>query len=185
MQTYLEDLEYMYEALKKHPSFLFGKKSEQFENLYKKVALGISDYSSLLHAMEKLTMFFEDGHTNIEIPYTPQEVCVRILCQWINGKLFLTEDYEDIKAGAEIIAVENLKIDELVKCATQYIPHENIYLVKSRMTEYPYMNYQIFSKMNLVRMFSEKEFYEVIFKIKYLKKVTRCVLKKYDGFLDF
>ena len=65
------------------------------------------------------------------------------------------------------------------------IPHENIYLVKSRMIEYPYMNYHLFSKMNLSRMFGDKEYYEITF-LKYDKEFSKkCGLEQYDGFIDF
>lgn len=184
-QKYLEDLKCLYEALRKHPSFLFQECAEAFEELYKKVTESIVDYNSLLNAMTKLTMFFKDGHTNIEIPYTNQDGCLKISCQWQNDRLFLNDNYMDIRVGTEIIAVENMGIDELIRAAAEVIPHENVYLVKSRMIEYPYMNYHIFSKMNLIKLFGNKDFYEITFKFNNKNTVRRCVLEKYDGFLNF
>lgn len=193
IMDFQEDFEYLYNVLKSHPVF-FAKmsgadktndKMEEFEKFYEKIQVSVVDYMSLINAMTALTVFFEDGHTNIEIPYTLQDECLRISCEWQDTRLVLMEDYEEIKAGAEIVSVEGLGLKELLEWGAQVIPHENMFLVKSRLVEYPYMNYHLFSKMSLTQLFGEKQSFEVDFLVngEIIKK--KCIYVKYDGFLDF
>lgn len=182
---YLKDFEYLYQALLKHPSFLLGNDTEKFYGLYIGLQNEIYDYNSFFDAMTRLTMFFEDGHTNIEIPYTRNDTCIRLKCFWTEEHLFLAEQYENIEAGAEIISVEDVTISGLLASAANFIPHENMYLVKSRMIEYPYMNYHIFSEMNLGRMFGKKDSYSIVFCSAGKIIIKDCKLKNYDGYIDF
>lgn len=181
----IEDYKYLYEALKKHPLLLDDKKERQFEQKYKCLKEQIFDFSSLISAMTALTLFFEDGHTNIELPYTREDKCLRIPCKWVDGKLILTEGYIQVEEGAELLAVEDMNVKELQERFLERIPHENEYLVKSRMVEYPYMNYHLFSQMNLTWLFGEKDSYEVTFFSAGEILKIRCLLTEYDGFLDF
>ena len=179
------DFTYLYHALKAHPMLLKSCKLEEFDLLYEKLQNQITDYNTLIDAMTMLTMFFEDGHTNIELPYTKEDACLRISCEWNGEFLVLKEDYEEIKAGAKIIAVEGMKINGLHDHMAKLIPHENCYLVKSRMVEYPYKNYHVFSQMNLCKLFGNKQIYEITFCFKEAYFVKSCELVPYDGFLDF
>lgn len=182
---YLADFQYLYEALKKHPLFCREDKFSVFEELYTRLQQKVQDTVSLIHAMTELTMFFEDGHTNIEVPYTEQDMCVKIACEWQGDRLVLKEAYEDMQAGTEVVALEALRIEQVLEQAARVIPHENKYLVKSRMTEYPYQNYHMFSEMNLTKWFGQKVSYEVVFQKDNKKYVRQCKLESYDGFIDF
>jgi hypothetical protein len=158
----------------------------QFDKLYEQLRVKIFDYDSLLHAMTDMTTFFHDGHTNIEIPYTPQDYCLNLACEWCDDeRLILQESYENIEVGAEIIAIENVNISDILQWSSKIIPHENKYLVKSRMLEYPYLNYHVFSSMNLSHLFGDKKSYEITFVSDGNKMKKQCELKKYNGFLDF
>lgn len=182
---YQEDFDYLHNALKKHPSLHESGKMLAYEQLALSLQNKIQDYDTLIDGMMTLTMFFEDGHTNIELPYTNEDFCIEIICEWQGDRLVLTEDYEDIEAGSEIVAIEGMKMDKVLEYAASVIPHENIYLVKSRMIEYPYMNYHVFSKMNLSRLFGEKSNYEITFKKEGKEFTKNCELVRYDGFIDF
>ena len=47
-----------------------------------------------LNAATELTVFFRDGHTNIEVPYSPVDFCVPLRCGWDGrGGLALREEY--------------------------------------------------------------------------------------------
>ena len=70
-------------------------------------------------------------------------------------ELILVKAYEDIPENARILCVEERIIEELIVALAERIPHENLYLVKSRMVQYPYQNYHIFSEMNLKRLFGQ------------------------------
>ncbi|MBR3683273.1 MAG: hypothetical protein IKL78_00185 [Lachnospiraceae bacterium] len=186
---YKEDLEYLYSALITHPSIMRGEKNAaELESLYLTNCERVHDYVSLIDAATELTVFFCDGHTNIEIPYTVNDLCLNLKCCWDGVKcnnLIMEEGYEDIPERARIMSVEGMPIEELVEALANRIPHENIYLVKSRMTSYPYQNYHMFSEMNLKRLFGAKETYSVTFASdgKLVKK--DIPLKSYDGFLEF
>lgn len=67
-----------------------------------------------------------------------QDECLKIPCKWEDNRLILKEKYKDISAGAEIISVEGMGMEHIFAWEEKKIPHENIYLVKSRMIEYPY-----------------------------------------------
>ena len=135
-----------------HPSFSRNKEIADFEKLYKKLRENIVDYAAFINAMTELATFFEDGHTNIEIPYTIQDYCLKIPCEWQENRLVLKEDCEDIKAGSEIFAIEGQSVEQILEQMSKRIPHENMFLVRCRMIEYPYMNYHVFSKMNLTEL---------------------------------
>lgn len=184
-QKYLEDFEYLYQSLKEHPIFLFEDRLTKFDELYNELYGTVYDYSSLVVAMTKLTMYFEDGHTNIELPYAKEDLCLKMKCYWNKDRLYLAEKYKDIDAGAEILGVEGANVKELITRAALVIPHENLYLVKSRMLQYPYMNYHIFSEMNLLRMFGTKMYYSVLFDVAGKQAIRQCELEANLGYLDF
>jgi len=144
----------------------------------------IIDYNSLIDAITKVTMFFQDGHTNIELLYATDDLCLNIPCKWQKERLILMDNYRNIPAGAEIISVEGRTVSELLSLAETRIPHENIYLVKSRTTEYPYKNYHLFCAMNLKALFGKKESYAVVFLVNGEMVEKQCSLVRYDGFLD-
>jgi len=181
----LEDYTYLFQALKKHPSLYGNENKTELERIYERNRNQIYDYPSMLESMTELTMFFEDGHTNIELPYTPEDYCLKVPCAWKEHRLVLTEKIMNVEAGTEITAIEGVNIKEAFADMAKRIPHENLYLVKSRMTEYPYKNYHLFSRMNLVRLFGEKETYEITFESNDETKKIPLPLTRYDGFLDF
>lgn len=186
---YQEDLEYLYSALLKHPVIIVDeKKKTELETLYLTKQETVCDYDSFIDVATELTSFFQDGHTNIEIPYTSTDLCLHMKCCWGGEKceeLILVKAYEDIPENARILCVEERIIEELIVALAERIPHENLYLVKSRMVQYPYQNYHIFSEMNLKRLFGYKESYTVTFAVdgKLIKK--DIPLMPYDGFLEF
>lgn len=188
-KDYNEDLEYLYSELLRHPLFLEDeKKKRNFEELYLSVKEKELEYDSFLDTATELTLFFQDGHTNIELPYTSQDRCVRLRCCWNEAdcrELVLTECYEDIPEHAQILKVEGMTVPELILLFADRIPHENIYLVKSRMIRYPYQNYHVFSEMNLKKMFGGKENYRITFLVDGEIVNKEIPLVSYDGFLDF
>ncbi len=181
------DLQYLYFSLQSHPSLVYEENRIRFMQLYEDLKQTLKDEYSFLQAMTKLTMFFNDGHTNIELPYTDEDLCLPLRCEWEDGtdRLFLKEKYADIDAGAEITAVEGASVHELLKRAQQMIPHENRYLVRSRMLHYPYQNYHIFSRLNLIQLFGEKETYEIKFCMNRQEWRKSCRLTTYQGFPEF
>ena len=58
------------------------KKKAELEALYIAICEVLYDYDSFIDAATELTTFFEDGHTNIELPYTPQDLCLNLKCCW-------------------------------------------------------------------------------------------------------
>ncbi len=181
----LDDFICVRKALESHPLLLNSDKREQFCNLVQNVEHTIIDYNSLIDALTKVTMFFQDGHTNIELPYATDDLCLNIPCKWQKECLILMDNYRNIPAGAEIISVEGRPVSELLSFAETRISHENKYLVKSRTTEYPYKNYHLFSAMNLELLFGKKESYKIRFAVNGEILERQCLLVNYDGFLDF
>lgn len=186
---YKEDLEYLYTALLNHPSIIIDeKKKAELEELYLAEIDVVQDYDSFIDAATELTTFFQDGHTNIEIPYASEDLCLNLKCCWsgVNGdELILEEKYEDIPQNARIMSVEGISIEELITVLADRIPHENIYLVKSRMINYPYKNYHLFSEMNLRRLFGTKRSYAITFAVDEEMIKRDIPLLPYDGFLEF
>ena len=166
---YKEDLEYLYAALLAHPAVISGeKKKEELEALYFAQETTVCDYDSFIDAATKLTVSLRDGHTNLEIPYTSADLCLKLECRWDGAnceKLVLKKAYEDIPEHAGIMCVEGMPVAEIVMALAERIPHENLYLVRSRMIRYPYQNYHMFSQMNLRRLFDDKGSYSVTFAV--------------------
>lgn len=185
VEALFEDFSYVCTALEQHPILLSSDKKQQFSELLQKLRLSVGDYHSLIDALTELTLFFHDGHTNIELPYTEADLCLKLPCNWKNDVLVLSGNCMDIPAGAEIVSVEAMPVSELFSFAETRVPHENRYLVKSRTTEYPYKNYHLFSGMNLERLFGKKESYNIKFCINGEFLERQCLLVNYDGFLDF
>ena len=184
-----QDFDYVYNVLKKHPAILADEqKSVQFDKLYQGKKEKQFTYDYLIEAMTDLTTFFRDGHTNIELPYTCNDYCLNIPCKWSEQEcdvLVLSEKYEDLSVNTGIFAVEDKNVNQIIELLSKRIPHENKHLVKSRMINYPYKNYHIFSEMNLTWLFGKKESYEITFVINGQKIKKQCKLTIYDGFLDF
>ena len=191
-----EDLTFLYAELSKHPLLLLDqKKRTQFDELYDQelarfytvVPAGQNKTEApaeLIDAMTRLTMFFRDGHTNIALPYTPQDKCLHIPCDWQDDRLLLLQDYEDIPAGSQITAIENTSIEDIADCMAKRIPHENSYLVKSRLVAYPYKNYHLFSEMNLKFLF-HRENCEITFSVDGKIQKKPCKMQNYNSFLQF
>lgn len=137
--AYKQDLEYLYSKLIKHPLFYINQEERsKFESLFRITIDKQNSFTDLINAMTLLTGFFNDGHTNIELPYTPKDKCLNIPCYWCEDNLLLSQNYEDIKSGSLIISIENRTIEDIIALMSNRISHENIYLVKSRMINYPY-----------------------------------------------
>lgn len=181
-----EDFNQLYTALQSHPYLIdFPEKSDEFRELYSQRVRAISDYSTFLDSLTALTCFFRDGHTNIELPYQGTDLCIPIRCIWENEQLLTAEPYSDIPQNSELTAIEGIPIYEIIRQLAKIIPHENIYLVKSRSVEYPYMNYHMFSQRNLTALFGKKSEYTISYQ--YDRKVCNASLKlvPYNGYLEF
>lgn len=182
-----EDYLFLCRALMKHPSILVDAQTRKdFMELCQSKIEGISTYESLIDAATDLTVFFQDGHTNIEVPYSPEDFCVPLRCRWDGrGNLVLSEEYGEIPAGACIMDVQGIMVEKLISRMSQRIPHENSHLVRSRMIAYPYQNYHVFSEMSLRYLFGARKEYDVSFMVNGESVVKPCRLEKYSGFLDF
>lgn len=184
--TYVNDLEFLYSKLIKHPLFVIKKNElDRFNKIYNDIIHKQNDYSDFIDSMTLLTGFFNDGHTNIELPYTNSDKCLNIPCHWDENRLILSQDYNGAKSGSEIISINNTAIDEIISSMAERIPHENIYLVKSRMINYPYKNYHVFSEFNLSSLFGSEDIFNICFCINGNPTIKSCALEKYNGFLDF
>ncbi len=182
----LEDFEQLRSALLKHPYLIdFPEFKDNFQALASKQAETISDFDSFLDAATALTCFFSDGHTNLELPYNTSDLCIPISCNWNCGKLLVSKKYASIPIGAELIAVENQTIDHISARLAARIPHENLYLVKSRMVEYPYKNYHLFSSINLALLFGTKTKYEITYRYTDKLFTVSLPLVCYNAYLDF
>lgn len=183
---FIEDLEYLYGKLVKHPLFLInGAELSGFDKLFHQTIGGIETYDDFISAASRLTGFFCDGHTNIELPYSYDDMSINIPCYWNGDRLLLSTDYKEIERDSEIISIEDTPISDLVVRMAEWIPHENKYLVKSRMINYPYKNYHIFSRMNLQSLFGEKDRYCFSFVFKGKINTVELPIEQYNGFLDF
>lgn len=188
VNAFREDFQFLYTALLGHPLILVNaQKKRSFMELYRAKAEEVCSYDSLIDAATELTVFFQDGHTNIEVPYSAEDFCIPLRCEWEedSGCLVLRERYCEIPAGAYIVDVDGITVEGLISRMTERIPHENRYLVKSRMVGYPYQNYYLFSEMSLKYLFGEKDGYDISFLANGKRIVKRCCLEGYDGFLDF
>ncbi len=186
ISTYVKDIEFLYSKLIKHPLFIIEKDElDRFNKLYDDIICKQKDFCTFVNSMTMLTCFFEDGHTNIELPYTAIDKCLNIPCQWEENRLVLSQDYNGIKSGSEILSINNIAISDIFDFMSCRIPHENIYLVKSRMTNYPYKNYHVFSEFNLSSLFGKKDKFNICFATKGNTIAKPCGLENYNGFLDF
>ena len=189
MDLYYTDLEYLYSALQKHPA-LRGDSLLQasFAELYQNKQKAVHTYTDFVEAATDLTTFFHDGHTNIEIPYTPQSKSLPLACDWSESSctdLILTKSYENIPVGSQITHICGVPIEQVITLMSRRIPHENIFLVKSRMVRYPYQNYHVFSEMTLRALFGKQPSYAVSFLLDGVEMIKNVPLADYDGFLDF
>lgn len=180
------DLRHLYTELLSHPLFFNAPgEKESFKELYPIIAESCQDFNSFVTAASDLTAFFEDGHTNIEIPYTTADLCLPIPCRWHKNDLVIECALGDIPAGTPILGIENKPMPHILQSMSRRIPHENLNLVKSRMVSYPYQNYHVFSQLNLAWLFGAKERYQIDFLRGDKVDSLLIPLSKYNGFLDF
>lgn len=185
-KQYLQDYEQLYCALCSHPYLIdHPEKRSEFDGLYAEIRNTICDRLSLISAATALTCWFQDGHTNIELPYQSSDLCIPIRCKWYEDRLMVSQDYQEIPKGAELTEIEGVSLYLVVKQLRHRIPHENIFLVKSRLTEYPYANYHLFSGLNLSFLFGEKQAYSLTYLYDGKNFRTALPLVPYNGFLDF
>ncbi len=183
-----EDFKFLYDALLHHPAIYRDEELKRnFIQLYRSKADKVCSYDSLVNAATELTVFFMDGHTNIEMPYSAQDFCIPLCLRWDerDGSLILGKSYDEIPANAKIISINGKTAEDLILLMSKRIPHENPYLVKSRMIMYPYQNYHLLSEMSLNYLFGVKDGYDVLFSVNGERIEKRFYLKNYNGFLDF
>ena len=86
------DFAYLYQALKSHPALIDNEELRgNFEKLYKTLYNEIQDPASMIRAMTRLTVCLGDGHTNIELPYESDDLCLKLSCYWMAEHLILRE----------------------------------------------------------------------------------------------
>ena len=184
--SYQKDLEYLYDKLLHHPLFIIDtSKKIEFDALYHSLNKQATSYDKFITSVNRLTGYFCDGHTNMEIPYSDGDKALNVPCYWCNGKLLLRTDYMGVSKESEIVGIENKSLDEIVLSMADRIPHENLFLVKSRMINYPYKNYHVFSEMSLSFLFGAKDEYIISF-VSDGRDIKRTLkLESYSGYLDF
>lgn len=184
--AFYEDIKYIYDKLWLHPLFIIdASKKTEFETLFDSLSVQVANYDEFIVSINRLTGFFCDGHTNIEMRYSNGDKALNIPCYWDNDRLLLKADYMGVREESEIVGIENKALDEIVLSMADRIPHENLFLVKSRMINYPYKNYHMFSELTLSFLFGVKDECVVSF-VENGKRVDRTLrLEFYNGFLDF
>jgi len=183
---FIEDLEYLQGKLIRHPLFIQNKAERfKFDALFHKIIDGVTTYDDFISASNQLTCFFCDGHTNIELPYLTEDRAINLPCYWRGDKLLLSTAYNGIESDSEIVVIENTPINTVVSYMAERIPHENEYLVKSRMINYPYKNYHVFSEFNLKALFGLKDCFRVRFISRGKDIEIELPLERYNGYLDF
>ena len=183
---YKEDLEYLYSKLIKHPLFIIKQSEKQkFDNLFNFIMNSVTSYYQFIDSINQLTCFFCDGHTNMELPYSSNDKTINISCYWDNERLLLSRAYVGIPSESEIVSIENVPIKNIVAYMTDKIPHENQFLVKSRMINYPYKNYHIFSQQNMEALFGLKNNYMFSFASGGQVIHKGICLEQYNGYLEF
>lgn len=150
--VFIEDFLYVIDTIKFiHPIGVLGL-SNDFLFYIENLKGEIKDKTSLIHALSLTTAQLKDGHTNIEIPYNKDDLCLNIPCRWFEHSLYVIENYKDLKKGDVIEHINKIPAAEYLEIISNYIPHENEYLVKVRTTRFPYQNYHLFSLLNLEKM---------------------------------
>ncbi len=143
---------FLYLFLKMHPAYLIEK--SQIESIL------LSSPSDDLTDIEKITKFtsqLNDGHTNIEIPFSSKTKCINAIGKWKNETLCITDVHgQNLKRQDEILEIEGKSASEYLHFLSSQIPHENKFLLNSRSCRYPYENYNLFSAINLWRFVNKK-----------------------------
>lgn len=149
---YIEDFLYVIDTIKSiHPIGVLGL-SKGFLSYVESLKTEIKDKNSLIHVLSLTTAQLKDGHTNIEIPYKYDDLCLNIPCRWFNHSLYVIENYKDLQKGDVIEYINKIPAAEYLKIISNHIPHENEHLVKVRTTQFPYQNYHLFSLLNLEKI---------------------------------
>ncbi len=184
--SFIEDFNYVVNTIKStHPSSVSGLPYD-FNEYASLAVIEIHDEDELIVNLCKLTALLKDSHTNIEVEYSPDDLCVNLPCVWLNDGLYAVEDRHGILKGDEIIDIGYHAINQVLEQLCTIIPHENIYLVKMRTTTYPFINYHIFSEFMLSNI---KALNSKTVKVTVLRNnqtfTYELALEKYNGFLDF
>lgn len=182
----IEDFIFVANTIKStHPLAISGFPHE-FNEYINKFDNEVHDKDGLIMNLSRYTALLHDGHTNIEVEYSLDDLCVNLPCVWLKDGLFATGDYFGILKGDKIISIAKLTINEVMDKLCEIIPHENTYLVKVRATTYPFINYHIFSEFVLHNIGALNcNSVEVTVLRNNQQFVFNLTLEKYNGFLSF
>lgn len=109
----------------------------------------------------RLTALPGDGHTNLEIPYHANTLCLPLAVRWIKGELTVMRDYEFLRQGDRLQAICGISINDYLGQLSRWLSHENQYLLLGRTTCYPQENHHLFSALNLQAVFGFCQQYEL------------------------
>ena len=182
----IEDFIFVANTIKStHPLAISGLPHD-FNEYINTVANEFYDKEGLLISLSRFTALLHDGHTNIEIEYSLNDLCINLPCVWLQAGLFVTKNYFGILKGDRIISIANLTVTEVMDKLCEIIPHENNYLVKVRATTYPFINYHIFSEFILrnINALNCNTVEITILRDNQLFKFN-LTLERYNGFLTF
>lgn len=183
---FIDDYDFVVNTIKAaHPSGVPGL-DPGFDDACKEFRESIADRRSLIRSLGRLTACLNDGHTNIELPYGKNDLCLNIPCGWFGDTLYVTENYKHLRCGDEILSINDVPVGEYFKKLCAFIPHENNYLVKCRSTKFPYQNYHLFSQFNLAAILhNDSPVYSIRAAGKETAVVCSCNLEEYNGCADF
>jgi hypothetical protein len=181
-----EDFRFVIDTIKSvHPLGL-TKLPDDFNEYADNYANKCNDVEELIASLSRLTALLQDGHTNIEVEYLSNNLCLNLPCVWLNDGLYATEDYRGILKGDKIVGIGDYTIDEVLDKLSLIIPHENHYLVKVRSTTYPFYNYHLFSKLVLqtIGALMGSNVKLIVSRDDRMLEINLS-LENYNGFLDF
>lgn len=184
--NYTEDFRYVVDTIRSVHPLVISALPDNFNEYGNKFADNINDKYELIANLSGLTALLQDGHTNIEVEYGNDDLCVNLPCVWLEDGLYASEDYKGILKGDKITGIGNLTISEVLDKLCTIIPHENTYLVKVRATTYPFVNYHIFSEFTLrnINVLTDSSVKVTLSRDGELLTFN-LFLEKYNGFLAF
>lgn len=185
---FTDDYDFIAETINTYHPLVFIGFSEKYKSCIAEQRKNIKDYNSMINSMSILTAALEDAHTNIELPYSEEDLCLNIPCLWFENGLYITDNNycNKLEKGDRISLIENISVDEYFSRLCGFIPHENKYIAKVRSTKYPYKNYHLFSRLNINNLTGADNNIINITVQRHDKIITvKVPFEKYNGFIKF
>lgn len=140
-QQWLEDIDYLQKELpKRHKNIYHTLKKEDFKKEISNLKNRISELEGyeIKYELSKIIANIGDAHTFLDPGFTQNEKLYPLITAWYGGELRVIGTHKKYKnfIGKELIGINNISIEDIMKKVNSLISHENEQWLKVENVDY-------------------------------------------------